>query len=390
MQKIKQLSKTDYDEVFALSQFAFQFELSDEAIIKKKEEAERHIIWGWMAEDKLAAKVHVIPLSVLINGKTFDMGGVAGVATWPEYRRSGMVKKLLLHSLKEMKKNGQVVSYLHPFSVPFYRNFGWEVCFNNKKYTVPIESLKRKWNTAGYVRRVSVTDKTLYRIYANFAENYNGVLIRDEKWWKQCVLNEKAQIAVAYNQEDVAVGYLIYHVKEDIFTLDEMAYETIDGWKQLLEFIANHDSMAKEVRMTVPENDHLPLFLDEPRFEQKIIPYFMMRIVDVLAFLKMYPFLEAGTDKEINMHVVDSFLEENSGTYQLTKIGTDTEIQCQQLQVEEEDGIHCSVQHLAQMLLGYKRPLDLYELVLIQGAHKDIEQFDHLIPKRQTLLTDFF
>ncbi len=52
------------------------------------------------------------------------MGGVAGVATYPEYRRSGYVKELLQHSLQTMKKDGYTVSMLHPFAVSFYRKYG--------------------------------------------------------------------------------------------------------------------------------------------------------------------------------------------------------------------------------------------------------------------------
>ncbi len=58
------------------------------------------------------------------------MGGVAGVATYPEYRRSGYVKELLQHSLQTMKKDGYTVSMLHPFAVAFYRKYGWELCAN--------------------------------------------------------------------------------------------------------------------------------------------------------------------------------------------------------------------------------------------------------------------
>jgi predicted acetyltransferase len=34
--------------------------------------------------------------------KVFEMGGIGGIATWPEYRRNGMVAKLLLNALKIM------------------------------------------------------------------------------------------------------------------------------------------------------------------------------------------------------------------------------------------------------------------------------------------------
>ena len=55
------------------------------------------------------------------------MGGIAGVATWPENRRQGHVSTLLKHALQEMKSKGQTLSFLHPFSIPFYRKFGWEL-----------------------------------------------------------------------------------------------------------------------------------------------------------------------------------------------------------------------------------------------------------------------
>src|SRR5699024_9273156 len=118
MTEIKQLTEADYKDIFALSQFAFQYELTEAELRAKEAEARRHIIWGIMQEDQLAAKMHVIPLSSYIHGKEFKMGGISSVATWPEYRRQGKVKDLLYHGLQQMKQDGQTISFLHPFSMP--------------------------------------------------------------------------------------------------------------------------------------------------------------------------------------------------------------------------------------------------------------------------------
>lgn len=388
MGEIKRLSEADYHDIFSLSQFAFQYELSEEDLMKKKEEASRHQMWGWMVEGKLAAKVHIIPLASYINGQTFEMGGIASVATWPEYRRQGMIKNLLFHALQEMKKNGQTISLLSPFSIPFYRNYGWELAFTDKKYDIPIGNLKREWETQGYVRRIGKDVPLLHDIYTIYARKFSGMLTRDEKWWEQRVLTDSsAHIAVAYNEAGEAEGYLIYKVKERVFTVIEMAHTSLNGWKLLLEFIANHDSMVKNVKMIVPENDQLTLLVDDPRFGQKITPYFMARIVDVLAFLKQYPFQKTGRDQELLINVEDCFFPENSDTLKLTENATGIEVEkCS----EKQNGIQCTVQQLTVMLLGYKRPSELYDIGLIQGNIEDIKQLEKLIPEQQTFLSDFF
>ena len=48
---------------------------------------------------------------------------------YPEYRQGGVTKGLLQAAFKKMKKDGQVLSVLSPFSIGFYRHFGYEVFF---------------------------------------------------------------------------------------------------------------------------------------------------------------------------------------------------------------------------------------------------------------------
>src|SRR5690625_7337892 len=123
MTNIKQLTEKDYDQIFALSQYAFQYELTQEELEEKQTEAKQHKIWGWMEGEELAAKLHIIPLTSYIDGKSINMGGISSVATWPEYRRKGMVKELLRHALQDMKENEQHISFLHPFSFSCYQHY---------------------------------------------------------------------------------------------------------------------------------------------------------------------------------------------------------------------------------------------------------------------------
>ncbi|MFD2043138.1 enhanced intracellular survival protein Eis [Ornithinibacillus salinisoli] len=386
---IKELNiEHDYREIFDLSQFAFQYQLSETDLDKKRKEARRHIIWGYMDGDTTAAKLHLIPLSCYIGGKAFKMGGISSVATWPEYRRKGIVKELLAHALKYMKENGQTISYLHPFSVPFYRKFGWEIAFNEKSYTIPMEKLKKNWDGHGYVRRMSPDYNILNQIYSEYAKAYTGMLVRDEKWWEQRVLKDSMHIAVAYNEEETPEGYIIFEVKDKVFSVVEMVNRSLNGLRLLTQFIANHDSMVQKVEMIAPENDTLPLLIEDPRFEQKIEPYFMVRIVNVFEFLKHYPF--AAANHSVSLHIQDDFLSENNGTYEIKRTEVDSNVTCTRADNRSVKRVSCSIQHLTTLFFGYKRPMELFNLGLIHGPKEEIEKLEEIIPKQQPFFADFF
>lgn len=387
MGNIEPLSRIDYEEIFALSQFAFQYTLSKEALAEKEQEADRHDIWGYRIDGNLAGKLHIIPLEVLIQGKKFSMGGISSVATWPEYRRSGIAKKLLHHALVKMKEQGQLLAYLHPFSVGFYRKYGWELAFTRRHDTIPTEQFKRGWGSEGLVRRTTKDIETLAEIYTKYANRFHGMLVRDNLWWQQRVLTDKAMsTAIAYDEKGEAVGYIIYKVSNDILTIKEIAYTNMNGRYLLYEFIGNHDSMAGTVKWIVPENNNLPFIVNDPFYEQVNTPYFMARIVDVETFLRQYTYTKQ--DGIMTLAVEDEFFPENTAVYKVTV--SDGQARSVEKIDHTEEAIRCQVQYLSAMCLGYKRPRELLEEELITGSKEAVKQLDSMLPVKQTFLADFF
>ncbi|BAC12143.1 hypothetical conserved protein [Oceanobacillus iheyensis HTE831] len=387
---LKKLSSQS-DEIYQLSAFAFQYELTPERLEERKQEKRKEAIWGWMEDDRLAAKLHIVPLEVSIHGQPIKMGGISSVATWPEFRRKGIVRKLLQHALEEMKKEGQVLSYLYPFSIPFYRRFGWEVTFDEKEYNIPMHHFKRNWQLdGGMIRRMQNKDDVsiLETIYEKYTAQFNGMLLRDSHWWEYRILVKKKLIAVSYDPQGEPDGYILYEVKKDILEVEEIIHLTLASKQRLLHFISNHDSMAKNVKMVVAESDTLPLLLDDPRFEQKMTPYFMSRIVDVYKFLQKYPFLAHKENVTIDLEITDDFVEANSGTYRL-EINS-KEIHVEKLSKEVASSVTIPIQQLASILLGYKRPLELKELGLIDGEQQHLEALDSIIPQTEPYFADFF
>src|SRR5699024_3179466 len=153
MEEITRLHRCDYPEVFALSQFAFQYTLTEDDLLKKAREADRHDIWGYQIDGKIAGKLHILPLEGIFNGQKYAMGGISSVATWPAYRRRESVNKLFHHAFVKMKEEGQVIPYLHPFLASFYRKYGWEFAFNRRQDTIPIAQFNQTSNTKGTIKR---------------------------------------------------------------------------------------------------------------------------------------------------------------------------------------------------------------------------------------------
>ena len=145
----------------------------------------------------------MIDFETWIAGKTVAMGGVASVATYPEYRRGGRVASLLRHALLEMKNKGQTISFLHPFQISFYRKFGFEVLSNWKKLKLKKEDFKPLPQVNGKVRRIALEHvyENLNPIYEEFAKRFNGMLVRSESWWKERVYSDGFLFAGYRNEE---------------------------------------------------------------------------------------------------------------------------------------------------------------------------------------------
>ncbi|ONG92843.1 GNAT family N-acetyltransferase [Bacillus cereus] len=380
------LKEDKFREALRLSEYAFQYKVEEERMQQQLTRMkESHEVYGIMEGNDLAAKLHLIPFHIYIGKEKFKMGGVAGVATYPEYRRSGYVKELLQHSLQTMKKDGYTVSMLHPFAVTFYRKYGWELCANLLVCHLTKSDLVMKKQVNGTVKRFNKENhpEEVEKLYETFAERFSGMLVRNEKWWLQAVY-EDLTLAIYYDENKTAAGYMLYKIENYKMTVDEFVPLHNEARNGLWNFIYQHDSMIKELEMTVSENEQLLYTLQEPRVKTEIKPYFMGRIVDVEQFLKQYELNWNNVQQEVILHITDSFAPWNNVSVRLANY---------EITIIEEPmdkGIKLDINALSTILLGYKRPLELNELELISGSEEEIRAFENVVPVHKPFIYDFF
>ncbi|NBI29731.1 GNAT family N-acetyltransferase [Chengkuizengella marina] len=397
MEEIRKCKYDELDDVIELSTFAFQYEANSEERAGIRSKLKPEHIWGYFNNDQLISMVSLLPLQVFIHNQVFSMGGVAGVASWPEYRRKGLVKQLLEKTLLEMKEKNMTVSMLAPFSFAFYRKYGWETLSEYKKYTIPISQFPKVETTIGTIKRFkNIQDcwPLLNEIYEQYTSGFNGMLKRDETWWFNRVFGETQTIQVYYNESGKPEGYLLYKVKDREMKVKEMVFLNESVRKQLWRLINQHDSMIDNVQLIAPSNDPLTAILDNPTFKQELITYFMMRIVDVEQFLIAYPFYASGAKQEFMITVKDEFAEWNDGLFEIEidengKARVNKVSFCAQHEMVDHS-IHCSIQTLSSLLSGYQSVETLFKLEKIKGPKEKINELQFLIPKKTTYFMDFF
>ncbi|MCC3378159.1 enhanced intracellular survival protein Eis [Paenibacillus farraposensis] len=394
--EIRQLQREEFDAAIELSQYAFQLTMSPEDLEKLKKKFKPEQTWGIFDGLELNAKLTLLPLQVYIHGQVFKMGGIAGVATWPEKRRGGMVSRLLTHALKEMKSAGQSLSFLHPFSFAFYRKFGWETYIEYQKYVIPIDKFPVKHKAEGIVNRDIKDIFELNQVYQAYASRYNGTLVRDQEWWQERILNKNYRTAVYYSEAGTPQGYALYKIEDKQLNCDELVYENETARLALWTYFANHDSMITQGKFIyMPADDNLPFLLDDPRIQQETVPYFMGRIVDAAAFVEKYPFSAIGQETRLTLKLTDHYAPWNEGIWTLT-INPEGKGCLQRVDTSNSDeniiaaDLNLGIQSLTTLMLGYQRADDLNKWGRIEGSRESVSALKRVIPIKQTFLLDFF
>ncbi|WP_284037171.1 GNAT family N-acetyltransferase [Neobacillus sp. 114] len=389
---VREVTEAEYLESMKLSEYAFQYKVPVESIPAREEALKNHKVLGIWDENTLAAKLHIIPLSIYMKDAVWKMGGIAGVAIYPEYRRTGYVKSLMIESLKQMYDDNQIVSLLHPFDIGFYRKYGWEILSDKKRVTIEKINLKFLEPQQGFIKRYSkdTHNEEIERIYQQFCSQYTGMLKRETDWWKRSVYDDHSQLAVYYRSKNEALGYMLYEVKEHKMEVQEFVVIDHEARIGLWNFICQHDSMVNTVTMELASQDPFSYFLLQPNVKQEIVPYFMARVVDAEECLKRFPFLHEN--ESLFLHLEDSHAPWNNGSYLLGigEIKVFKEKTGGQCVHPPKKGIQLNINALSAILFGYKRPMELYEMGYLKGSKNEIELFEKKIPPIKSAFFDFF
>lgn len=395
--EMKQVGLHYLDQYNELLRYVFQVTNQDlaesgyedgEIVRSKRPILQEALVLGWFDEDELVSQLSIYPCNVNIHGKILKMGGLTGVGTYPEYANLGLMNDLIKVALQKMKENGQCISYLYPYSIPYYRRKGWEIMNDHISFALKDTQLPKHTDVPGFVERHPVDHEDVISTYDKFARRNHGAMVRgntewDEYWrWEN---EEERTAAVYYNSKEEPTGYILYWIAEDVFHIKEMIYLNQEARNGLWNFISAHFSMIDHVKGNVYKNEPIAFLLDDGQIKETIEPYYMARIVDVFEFLKVYPF-SAASNRPFYFEVKDTMAEWNNGIFSVEWNGEERIISRE----KKGSGIALTIQTLSALLMSYRSPSYFYDIERIKTDTKTLRILEEIIPDQLAYFSDYF
>jgi len=396
--KMKQVEVEHLEQYNQLLRYVFQVTDADlrkvgwegrEIVNAKTPALKQADVWGWFDGDQLVSQAAVYPFQVRIFNKTYDMGGLTGVGTFPEYSNQGLMHKLLYQVLEKMRQKRQSISYLFPYSIPYYRRKGWEIISDKIIFEVKDYQLPKNKQVPGEVGRVGSQSDDVKEAYKRFALQTHGAMLRGDLAWNEYWLWDLDDLmaAVYYNADRQPDGYILYWIADEIFHIKDMIFINEEARSGLWNFISAHFSMISKVVGNIHTDEPLAFLLEDADIKEVISPYFMARIVDLEQFIAQYPFKPDTKEREWTFTLDDPLLAWNQGTFTLR---IDAEGKGELFRTMERSDARIDIQTMTTMLLGYKQPYYLHKIGRIACSPEAVDMLEDAIEQQTPYFSDYF
>lgn len=295
-------------ELLDLATYAFNKPRS-----KEREEAFDKLLsfskpYSYWENDELSSMIIDTSFRVYWKDAKLKMSGIGYVASYPEFRGNGSIRKLMTDILEDNYEAGTALSYLAPFSYQFYGQFGYHYAFDQKAYTIPAQEFPKGKKTVGQVQRRTVSEELLEEAAEVHDQVYNqGSLVRPQHVWEYYFKYKAQPFFATYEENGRVLGYLIYEFAGTAFVIRECITLTQEAQDALYRFVSSHAASFEVIKWTAPSNVFLEYDLAEPsRIELQLQPYMQARIVNLQAFLKV------NGQPEFSARIVDDILPQNN------------------------------------------------------------------------------
>ena len=346
-------------------------------------------------DGKLASSFANVPFTMGANGKPVKLAGVGSIATQPEYRRQGLVRRIHTQAFGEMREAGQNVAALWASQAAIYQRYGYAMTTVMREYAVDTQDIRFHDGDDGTARVARVdtdTAKDVVRtVYAAFIAKRMCYLHRIAEDWVNDYLTERdgtgpVWVAVCHGANDTARGYAIYtlrsgrvnhRARDQELVIRDLAWLDADAYRSLWRFLASHDLVGRVRWACAPADDPAAEFFLEPR-QLNLIDHegAWFRVVDAQKALAERGYDVAGA---LTIGVADDPLTPwNDGRWHL-EAGPDG---AQTRPSKAAPDIELSSKALASLYTGFRSATELSNWGLLDGDRRALANADALFRTR--------
>lgn len=233
-------------------------------------------------DDQIISSLQMNYHVVSLLGKQLKCGYLLGASTLPDYRRRGHMHMLMDSMLDEAGHNC-LLSFMKAFNPKAYAQFGFEVVYYRKAYTIPRDNLNKVSTT--HVSSTTTAEELLH-VYRQFMMRFDGGYVRDQRYYEMLLRElelKQKQLFVYRDAHHEVSGYCIVQVKKNETIVQEAVYMESAVLKRLLKKAMGS---AQDITIMVSSNEHLEKIF--PLSIPKKQAYMMARINNYELFNKLY------------------------------------------------------------------------------------------------------
>ena len=258
-------------------------------------------------DGRLAGQCVLLRFDAALAGVDVPMIGIAAVGVAPEHRRTGVADKLMRDALRRIRKAGVPIAMLYPYSVAFYRRFGYELCeWADLLRVAPAQLVASPLRRNVRPLDLLADDDEVRALYERCRLGTTGPFRRDEHWWTKRVWT-RAQEWFGYQDPGTGrlEGVLGYNVPAhpahpyQIAQVYDFWAATPDAYAGLVGLLATLGEQFVRVETYLPRGYALPLLVEHGRNDIEVesqahigaytATCAMARLVDVAAAFAAHP-----------------------------------------------------------------------------------------------------
>lgn len=345
------------------------------------------------AGDAMAAISGAYPFIVRLNGNTAPMHGVTAVGTDPNFRRRGLVRKLITDLLYRGREEGQVGSILLASMGAIYQRFGYgQACALAGYEFDPRDAVLREpMPVVGETRLLGKEEAAphLKSVFKRYVANRNMMALRHDVIWDRLlgdVAKGKAWCAVHFDGEGTPDGYVIYRTRwpqrlefkpPQEMNIIDLAYADMPAYGAIWAYLRSHDLVGKITWIDVPEDDPAPGLLLEPRcLNRRVWDGLWLRPIDVDGLLTARRY---DLDGDVVIRVTgDELCPWNNGTRRLSVRDGAGHVEA----TDDEPDIVTRPNEFASIVSGFSKPTWLFDLGRVDGKQERLAVVDSLMATR--------
>lgn len=281
---------------------------------------------------KIISMLHLNPYQLQIGKNIVNGHYIVAVATDENYRRRGLMAKLLKTAIHDMRENGEPFTFLMPAAEAIYYPHGFRYIYRQKQGNI---SGKAILDSGLQIEQASKNDCFMLAEFANeFIEKKYDVFARRDSHYYEVVLNEQVSEnggIILIKDKDKLIGCFMYAKGEE--------YEIREPL-----FLDEYEAVFEQAVYSLTQDEHVEVKCLAYGAEDK--PMIMAKVLDIP---KLFECMEAEEEINLCLEVCDEPEGELLGRFHISGK--------EQLKVKEipesKDVFKISIGMLTSLIFGY-------------------------------------